>query len=109
MTDRPSVTFQDVAGAEEAKQWGLVNAVVPQDKLMDRARKYARTVSKAAPLAVAAVKEVTRATNGLGLQECYRLLRSGKLEAYEKMLASEDAREGPRAFAEKREPIWQGR
>ncbi len=96
-------------GAEEAKQWGLVNAVVPQDQLMDRARKYAKTITKAAPLAVAAVKEVTRATNGLGIQACYQLLRSGKLEAYEKMLASEDAKEGPRAFAEKREPVWKGR
>jgi crotonobetainyl-CoA hydratase len=96
-------------GAEKAKQWGLVNEVVLQDQLMDSAREYAMTITKAAPLAVAAVKEVTRATNGLGIEACYQLLRSGKLEAYEKMLASEDAKEGSRAFAEKRAPVWQGR
>jgi crotonobetainyl-CoA hydratase len=95
--------------AEEAKRWGLVNAVAPQEQLMEVAREYATRIVRAAPLAIAAVKEITRATNGLGIKACYQLLRSGRLEAYEKMLASEDAKEGPRAFAEKREPVWQGR
>jgi crotonobetainyl-CoA hydratase len=36
-------------------------------------------------------------------------MRSGNLAAFEAMLASEDAKEGPRAFAEKREPVWQGK
>jgi crotonobetainyl-CoA hydratase len=96
-------------GAEEAHRWGLVNAVVPQDELMDKAREYAGAILKAAPLAVAAVKEVTQATEALGVPACYELMRSGKLKAYEKMLVSEDAKEGPSAFAEKREPAWQGR
>ena len=60
-------------------------------------------------VAVAAVKEVTRATEGLPLAECYALLRSGTLAAYEQMLNSQDAVEGPRAFAEKRAPMWQGK
>ncbi|MGH2522423.1 MAG: carnitinyl-CoA dehydratase [Anaerolineales bacterium] len=95
--------------AEEAMRWGLVNAVTPRAGLMDKAREYAQAILKAAPLAIAAVKEVARATETLELRACYALMRSGKLIAYQKMLASEDAIEGPRAFAEKREPVWKGR
>jgi crotonobetainyl-CoA hydratase len=96
-------------GAEEAQRWGLVNAVVPLDKLMDKAREYAQTILQAAPLSIAAVKEVTRATAPLTIPESYELLKSGQLTAYTRMLHSEDAQEGPRAFAEKREPVWKGK
>ncbi len=96
-------------GAEEARSWGLVNAVTPRDELVDKAREYALAIIQAAPLAIAAVKEVTRAAEALGVSACYALMRSGQLKAYERMLASEDAKEGPRAFAEKRPPVWQGR
>jgi crotonobetainyl-CoA hydratase len=95
--------------AAEAKGWGLVNAVTAQDRLMDTAREYARAIIKAAPLAIAAVKEITRATEAMLVADCYALLRGGRLKAYERMLASADAQEGPRAFAEKRDPVWQGR
>ncbi|MEM7346390.1 MAG: carnitinyl-CoA dehydratase [Chloroflexota bacterium] len=96
-------------GAEEAKQWGLINTVVPTDQLMAKAREYAETIIQAAPLSIAAVKEVTRATQGLTVEESYALLRSGELTTYDTMLTSEDAQEGPRAFAEKRDPVWQGK
>ncbi len=96
-------------GVEEARRWGLVNAVTARDKLMDKAREYAQAILQAAPLAIAAVKEITRATEALDIPACYALMRSGKLKAYESMLASEDAREGPRAFAEKRPPVWRGK
>jgi crotonobetainyl-CoA hydratase len=95
-------------GAEEALRWGLINEIVPAAGLMDNAREYAQAILKAAPLAVAAVKEVTRVTETLGVEACYQLMRSGQLKAYQKMLDSVDAQEGPRAFAEKREPRWQG-
>lgn len=95
--------------AKEAHSWGLVNAVVPQEELMAKARAYAKSILQAAPLAIAAIKEVTRATAALGIQDAYQKLRSGDLKTYEAMLGSEDAREGPRAFAEKRDPRWKGK
>ncbi|HLF88743.1 MAG TPA: carnitinyl-CoA dehydratase [Anaerolineales bacterium] len=96
-------------GAEEAQRWGMVNAVIPREQLMDKAREFATIIIQAAPLSIAAVKEVTRATSSLTVAESYELLHSGKLETYTKMLHSEDALEGPRAFAEKRKPKWKGK
>jgi crotonobetainyl-CoA hydratase len=96
-------------GADEAQRWGLVNAVVSQAELMDKAREFAHLMIEAAPLSLAAVKELVRETAVLPLDASYSLMRSGTLAAYEAMLHSEDAVEGPKAFAEKRKPIWQGR
>ncbi|GAB4581668.1 MAG: crotonobetainyl-CoA hydratase [Anaerolineales bacterium] len=95
--------------AEEAHRWGLVNAVVPRTEVMGKAREFAATILQAAPLSIAAVKEITRATAALSLPDAYALLRSGQLPHYTQMLTSEDAKEGPRAFAEKREPVWKGK
>lgn len=95
--------------AAEASQWGLVNSVVPAAELMERTLDLAEQVAGAAPLALAAVKEVTRATEHLGVEEAYSVLRSGDLSTYQKVLASEDLEEGPRAFAENRAPVWRGR
>ena len=80
----------------------------PEAKL-EIARALAQEIAQGAPLALAAVKEVVRETEGLDLPESYAQLRSGRLAAYERMLTSEDAQEGPRAFAEKRPPVWRGR
>jgi crotonobetainyl-CoA hydratase len=96
-------------GAAEAVRWGLVNAVVPQEQLMEKARAYANLMIEAAPLSLAAVKELVRETAVLPLDASYALMRSGQLTAYETMLHSEDAIEGPKAFAEKRKPRWQGK
>ena len=52
---------------------------------------------------------IDRATSHRSLDEAFVHLRSGDLEPYERMLASEDALEGPRAFSEGRDPHWQGR
>jgi crotonobetainyl-CoA hydratase len=95
--------------AQEALTWGLVNAVVPGSELLAKARALAQEIAQGAPLALAAVKEVMRETEGLDLPAAYAHLRSGRLAAYERMLTSEDAQEGPRAFAEKRPPVWRSR
>jgi crotonobetainyl-CoA hydratase len=77
--------------------------------LMDAALDLAGQVSAGAPLAVAAVQEVLAATAGLDVRDGFARMRSGDLAAYTTMLGSEDAVEGPRAFAEKRPPEWRGR
>lgn len=95
--------------AEEAAKWGLVNSVVEASELMSSARELAEQIAGAAPLAVGAVKEVVRYTEHLGVEEAYTTLRSGQLSTYQRMLRSHDAEEGPRAFAENRQPEWQGK
>ena len=95
--------------ATEAGRWGLANRVVPGAKLMDTALELAAAIRAGAPLAVAAVQEILAATAGLDVPDGFARLRSGELPAYTRMLGSEDAVEGPQAFAEKRPPQWRGR
>ena len=95
--------------AAEAERWGLVNRVVPASELADAAGELAHRIARAAPLAVEAVMAIDRATGHRSLDEAFAHLRSGDLGPYERMLASEDALEGPRAFSEGRDPHWQGR
>ncbi len=95
--------------AEEAGRWGMANRVVPAADLMDAALDLAAQIKAGAPLAVAAIQEVLSATEGLDVRDAFARMRSGDLAAYTRMLRSQDAIEGPQAFAEKRPPQWRGR
>jgi len=93
-------------GAEEARRIGLVNAVVPRDRLMSSARALADELLECAPLALQASKQVMLQS----LEEPdFAKAMTRRYDAAERMLASDDAREGPLAFAQKRKPVWTGR
>ena len=96
-------------GADEALHFGLVNKVVPAHELMDSARTLATKIIALAPLAVEAILDLRRRTAAMTITEGLAHMRSGEVESYQRMLGSEDAREGPRAFSEKRHPEWKGR
>lgn len=95
--------------AREACDRGLINQVVPSDQVMSAALALAARITRSAPLAVAAVLEVLDATEAGSVPDGYATLRSGRLPRYAAMLASEDAAEGPAAFAERRPATWKGR
>jgi len=95
--------------AVEAEHWGLVNRVVAKRDLISQANALADQIASKAPLAVAAIKEIATSTAALSEQAAFALLRSGKLEHYERMRRSDDSLEGARAFNEKRPPVWRGR
>ena len=91
--------------AQEAYQYGLVNKVVPLSGLMDEAERMADVVCKNGPLAVRAIKELAVRSQYLPLDHGLRLE-----EAIQQVLmTTEDAKEGPRAFAEKRPADFKGR
>jgi crotonobetainyl-CoA hydratase len=98
--------------AEEALKWGLVNRVVPADQLREAALELAAETAKGAPLALQGFKEVMVYIDGMSTPEAMRRIKPGgdnELDIYNRITDSEDALEGPRAFAEKREPVWKGR
>ena len=96
--------------ADEALRWGLVNAVVPADRLIDEARALAGRILASAPLAVGAIMEIDRSTAHLPLDGAFAAMRSGDLPIYQQMLSSDDAADGPAAFGDDDgPPQWKGR
>ncbi len=95
--------------AEQARQLGLVMAVVPAARLLPEARALARRLADGPPLVFAAIKEVARETAHLPFQEALELCKEKRLATVRTLYESEDLLEGARAFAEKRDPVWRGR
>jgi enoyl-CoA hydratase len=90
--------------ADEAHQRGLLAALVEPAKVEIRARELANAIAANAPLAVRESRAVIRTAIASGEEDAW----TRAVRAWETVLASEDAKEGPRAFAEKRAPVWTG-
>jgi enoyl-CoA hydratase len=95
----------DFVDAAKAERMGLVNQVVPQDELMESARKLATKLAQKAPLAIQCAKEAVNRSLEVGLTE--GLAHESYLHAF--TCASADKAEGVAAFLEKRKPSFQGK
>lgn len=91
--------------AATALQWGLVNRVVPPDQVIGVAEELARRISLGAPMALAKTKEAMVRSNGLPFEEAFAI----ETQCTKDNAATEDAKEGPRAFMQKRPPVFTGR
>ena len=94
----------DPITAEEAAEHGLVARLADPGSALQEALSLAERIARNAPLAVAASKQLIRATQGSTEEELWALQRP----LQERVFASDDAKEGPLAFAEKRPPEWSG-
>jgi enoyl-CoA hydratase len=91
--------------AERALELGLINEIVPREQLLDRALEWAARITANGPLAVRATKESVLRGLAVNLEEAYKI----EQRLSNMVFKSEDAKEGPLAFAEKRPPRWKGR
>ena len=95
----------DTLSVEEAHRLGFVHEVVEPERLMPRAVEIAEMIGSNAPLAVQGSKTVAQFWRRYGLEEAYQL----NAAVGHRIQNSDDAKEGPKAFAEKRAPVWKGR
>lgn len=95
--------------AAEAAHWGLINRVLPADELMEAARAMADELAAGPPLVFAAIKEIVREAEAMRFQDAMNKVTKSQFETVERLYRSEDQKEGARAFAEKRDPIWKGK
>ncbi|HLG68223.1 MAG TPA: enoyl-CoA hydratase-related protein [Acidimicrobiales bacterium] len=95
----------EVVDAHRAAALGLVNRVVPADRVLDEAVALAERIAANGPLGVQATKRLMLAARSAPADEVWRLQE----ELQPKVFGSEDAREGALAFTERRAPVWKGR
>lgn len=94
--------------AADALRWGLINQVVPDGTVVEAALALAARITVNAPLSVQASKRVAYgADGGVVADEEPKWERTNR--EFSRLLKSEDAKEGPLAFAEKRQPVWKAR
>jgi enoyl-CoA hydratase len=95
----------DSISAQEAYRIGLVNKVVPSAELMSAAEELANRIAENGPLAVKAIKEVVYRGIQMNIADGIRVE-----EFFSKpLLGTEDAKEGPMAFMQKRKPVYKGK
>lgn len=95
--------------AEEAHRWGFVNEILPAERLTDRAWALARLLESGPPLVYAAIKEIVRDAEGKDFPTAMNKVTKRQYRTVDILYGSDDQREGARAFAEKRPPVWKGR
>jgi enoyl-CoA hydratase len=95
----------DRISAARVYEMGLLNEVCAPARLLDRALDYAHRITANGPFAVRKTKESVLRGLAVDMKEAYRIESSISSEVF----SSEDAVEGPRAFAEKRTPEWKNR
>lgn len=95
----------DHISAQRAYELGMVNRVVADDQVVAEAKAMAATIAANGPLAVMASKQCIVESEGWSLEERFKK----QMPILGPVFTSEDAKEGPRAFAEKRAPVWQGK
>ena len=93
--------------ASEAKHWGLANHVVPKGESLTKAREIARQLAEGPPLLFPAIKQLIRQAEMVPEHQAFEL--HDALDAVQRVIRSEDLKEGTRAFSEKRKPQWTGR
>ncbi len=91
--------------AAEAYRLGLINYVVSREQLMPKAEELAATIAENGPFAVRKIKEAVIKCSGVPLAEAFKIENAISRQ----VMVTEDAREGPRAFMEKRKPRYQGK
>jgi enoyl-CoA hydratase/carnithine racemase len=99
------LTTAQPLSAQRMHQLGFVNRVVPSDQVLGEAEAMAQAIAENAPLSVRAGKRMVYDSASLGMEEGLDHADDLWVHVYE----SEDGQEGPRAFREKRKPVWQGR
>lgn len=95
--------------AAEAHRWGLVNQVLSKQELEQRVWEMARLLASGPPLVFAAIKETVRVSEANTFQDIMNRIARRQLATVDTLSRSADRLEGPRAFAEKRDPVWTGR
>lgn len=95
----------DAIGAQRAMEIGMINNVVPYDELMTTALAMADRIIANAPISVKGVKELAYKSFNMDMEDAFEL----SLKIKNRVNQSDDSKEGPKAFAEKRPAVWKNR
>jgi crotonobetainyl-CoA hydratase len=95
--------------ADEALRWGLLKEITTPSDLLPKTWDLARLLASGPPLVFAAIKEVVREAEAMRFQDALNRITKRQLPTVDRLYGSEDNKEGFRAFAEKRDPVWKGK